>query len=85
MSNEILVQKRDGRFENYDIAKIKNIISFATKDLRVNPLTLEATISSKVKNKIKTSEIQFNLIQSTVSLITIDEPDWSIVAGRLDI
>ena len=85
MSNEILVQKRDGRFENYDIAKIKNIISFATKDLRVNPLTLEATISSKVKNKIKTSEIQFNLIQSAVSLITIDEPDWSIVAGRLDI
>ena len=85
MSNEILVQKRDGRFENYDIAKIKKIISFATKDLRVNPLTLEATISSKVKNKIKTSEIQFNLIQSAVSLITIDEPDWSIVAGRLDI
>lgn len=85
MSNEILVQKRDGRFENYDISKIKNIISFATKDLRVNPLTLEATISSKVKNKIKTSEIQFNLIQSAVSLITIDEPDWSIVAGRLDI
>ena len=85
MSNEILVQKRDGRFENYDIAKIKNIISFATKDLRVNPLTLEATISSKVKNKIKTSEIQFNLIQSAVSLITIDEPDWSIVSGRLDI
>ena len=85
MSNEILVQKRDGRFENYDISKIKKIISFATKDLRVNPLTLEATISSKVKNKIKTSEIQFNLIQSAVSLITIDEPDWSIVAGRLDI
>ena len=85
MSNEILVQKRDGHFENYDISKIKNIISFATKDLRVNPLTLEATISSKVKNKIKTSEIQFNLIQSAVSLITIDEPDWSIVAGRLDI
>ena len=85
MSNEILVQKRDGRFENYDIAKIKKIISFATKDLRVNPLTLEAKISSKVKNKIKTSEIQFNLIQSAVSLITIDEPDWSIVAGRLDI
>lgn len=85
MSNEILVQKRDGHFENYDIAKIKKIISFATKDLRVNPLELEATISSKVKNKIKTSEIQFNLIQSAVSLITIDEPDWSIVAGRLDI
>ena len=85
MSNEILVQKRDGHFENYDISKIKKIISFATKDLRVNPLELEATISSKVKNKIKTSEIQFNLIQSAVSLITIDEPDWSIVAGRLDI
>ena len=85
MSNEILVQKRDGHFENYDISKIKKIISFATKDLRVNPLTLEATISSKVKNKIKTSEIRFNLIQSAVSLITSDEPDWSIVAGRLDI
>lgn len=85
MSSDILVQKRDGRLEAYDVSKIKNIIHFATKDLRVNSLVLEATVSSKVKNKIKTQEIQFGLIQSTVSLITIDEPDWAIVAGRLEI
>lgn len=85
MSSDIQVQKRDGRLETYDISKIKKIIGFATKDLRVNPLTLEATVSSKVKNKIKTQEIQFGLIQSAVSLITIDEPDWAIVAGRLEI
>ena len=85
MSSDILVQKRDGRLERYDISKIKNIIHFATKGLRVNPLVLEATVSSKVKNKIKTQEIQFGLIQSAVSLITIDEPDWTVVAGRLEI
>lgn len=85
MSSDILVQKRDGRLEEYDVSKIKNIIHFATKDLRVNPLVLEATVSSKVKNKIKTQEIQFGLIQSAVSLITIDEPDWAVVAGRLEI
>lgn len=85
MNNNIQVQKRDGRLETYDISKIKNIIYFATKGLRVNPLELEATVSSKVKNKIKTKEIQFGLIQSAVSLITIDEPDWAIVAGRLEI
>lgn len=85
MSSDILVQKRDGRLEAYDVSKIKNIIHFATKDLRVNSLVLEATVSSKVKNKIKTQEIQFGLIQSAVSLITIDEPDWAIVAGRLEI
>ena len=85
MSSDILVQKRDGRLEEYDVSKIKNIIHFATKDLRVNSLVLEATVSSKVKNKIKTQEIQFGLIQSAVSLITIDEPDWAVVAGRLEI
>ena len=85
MSSDILVQKRDGRLEKYDVSKIKNIIHFATKGLRVNPLVLEATVSSKVKNKIKTQEIQFGLIQSAVSLITIDEPDWTVVAGRLEI
>ena len=85
MSSDILVQKRDGRLERYDVSKIKNIIHFATKGLRVNPLVLEATVSSKVKNKIKTQEIQFGLIQSAVSLITIDEPDWTVVAGRLEI
>lgn len=85
MSSDILVQKRDGRLEAYDVSKIKNIIHFATKGLRVNPLVLEATVSSKVKNKIKTQEIQFGLIQSAVSLITIDEPDWTVVAGRLEI
>lgn len=81
---EIQVIKRNGNIENYDVSKIKKIIEFATKDISVNPLLLESKISSNIKNKIKTSEIQFSLISNAISLVSVDEPEWAIVAGRLD-
>lgn len=81
----ILVIKRNKTTEPYCVAKIKKIIEFVTKNTKANPLELETMINSRVKNKITTQEIQFSLIDGAISLISTEAPDWSLVAGRLEI
>ena len=49
----MLVTKRDGRLEEFNVQKIKEIISTAVKDLDVSGVELEAKLHSKFKNKIK--------------------------------
>ncbi len=82
MQREIFVTKRDGSSELYDIAKIKKSIEFATADQEVNPLQLESSIDHFIKNGIKTSYIQDNIIRHALQLATAQEPQWLIVAGR---
>lgn len=77
------VIKRNGEKATFQISKIREVINWACKDIDVNPLKLESSITSKFKNNIKTSDIQDILIQTCTSLASIDEPEWSLVAGRL--
>jgi ribonucleoside-diphosphate reductase alpha chain len=79
----IYVIKKNGTKELFDITKIKNMSNFACEGLEVNPLLLESKISLTYRNLMTTSDIQQNLIGVANSLISIEEPDWSIVAGRL--
>lgn len=82
MHREIFVTKRDGSTKPYDISKIKKSIEFATADQGVNPLQLESSIDHFIKNGIKTSYIQDNIIRHALQLATAQEPQWIIVAGR---
>jgi ribonucleoside-diphosphate reductase alpha chain len=77
------VQKRNGDVVDFDISKIKKQIHFACEGLDINPLELESKVSISIKNKIKTSEIQELLIITANTLISTEEPDWTIVSGRL--
>ncbi|MBN2479255.1 MAG: ribonucleoside-diphosphate reductase subunit alpha [Parachlamydiales bacterium] len=77
------VIKRDGKIKKFDINKVKKVIAWAIEKLDINPLKLEATIDIIFNDKIKTSEIQDNLIYHALSLTSVEEPDWRIVAGRL--
>lgn len=82
MTREIFVTKRDGSTKPYDISKIKKSIEFATADQGVNPLQLESCIDHFIKNGIKTSYIQDNIIRHALQLATVQEPQWLNVAGR---
>ncbi|NGX56567.1 MAG: Ribonucleoside-diphosphate reductase 1 subunit alpha [Candidatus Anoxychlamydiales bacterium] len=75
--------KRDGRIAKFDVEKVKKVISWATEGLDINPLKLESSIDVIFTDKIKTTLIQENLIYHCLSLTSIKEPDWRIVAGRL--
>lgn len=78
------VLKRDGRKEEFDVNKIKQVIQWAATGLPINPLVLESKFDEFVKDDIKTDDIQENLIYHSRILCKPEEPEWSIVAGRLE-
>lgn len=78
----INVEKRDGSRVPYDVSKIKQSIANAVENTGANPLALEAKIDQFLKNGIKTSDIQENVIQHAIQLATAQEPEWLKVAGR---
>jgi ribonucleoside-diphosphate reductase alpha chain len=79
---EIMVEKRDGTKEPYDVSKIKKSIQMAAEGQDVNPLELESKFDQFLKNGIKTRDIQLNVIQHAIQLATPNAPDWVNVAGR---
>lgn len=81
-SKEIMVEKRDGTKEPYDVSKIKKSIQMASEGQDVNPLELESKFDQFLKNGIKTRDIQLNVIQHAIQLATPQSPDWVNVAGR---
>lgn len=76
------VIKRNGQKEDFDISKIKQSIAFACEGVKVNPLELESRIDYFVKDRIKTAEIQDNIIQHALQLATPSSPEWLQVAGN---
>ncbi len=81
-TREIMVEKRDGTKEPYDVSKIKKSIHMASEGQDVNPLELESKFDQFLKPGIKTRDIQLNVIQHAVQLATPSAPDWVNVAGR---
>lgn len=81
---ELKVIKRDNRVETLDITKIHKYTSSATKGLDgVSQSELEVDAKIQFRDLITTSEIQQTLIQTAVSKIDIDRPNWTFVASRL--
>lgn len=78
------VTKRDKRKEEFDVNKIKQVIGWATGGLDVNPLVLESKFDEFITENINTNNIQENLIYHSRILCTPEEPEWSVVAGRLE-
>ncbi len=76
------VTKRDGSKENFDINKVKQSIAFACEGVDVNPLQLESRLDYFMKNGIKTSDIQLNIIEHAKQLASHESPEWLMVAGH---
>lgn len=77
------VIKRTGIKKPFDISKLRAQINPACSGLDVNPLELEVKVSESIHNNITTIEIQDALLHHATTLITVEEPDWLLVAGRL--
>lgn len=82
MLKDIFVEKRNGTKELFDITKIKKSIEFAVTDTDASQLELESKFDQFIKNHIKTSDIQKNVIQHAVQLASPQNPEWLLVAGR---
>lgn len=79
---DVYVIKRDGSHVPYDVQKIKKSVQFATDGQGVNPLQLEASLDQVIKNGVKTSAIQENIIRHALQLASPQDPKWVNVAGR---
>ncbi|GBC88206.1 Ribonucleoside-diphosphate reductase 1 subunit alpha [bacterium HR13] len=77
------VTKRSGVGEPMDISKIRIVIDFACKGLRVDPLELEADAQIQFREGISTKEIQQLLIRTAAEKVSPENPDWQYVAARL--
>lgn len=84
-ADKIQVIRRDGSQTPLNIAKIRAVVQWACEDRDVNPITLEAGLTTRLKDGVTTREIQDNLIDCALGMCSPNEPDWRYVAGRLHI
>jgi ribonucleoside-diphosphate reductase alpha chain len=85
LDTKIQVIRRDGTPTPVDISKIRAVVNWACDGLDANPITLEAGLTTRLRNGVTTREIQDNLINCAIELCSPAEPDWRYVAGRLHI
>lgn len=78
------VIKRNGDVEEVSVAKIKDVIGWACKNLDVNSLALESKVGDFLRENISTTEIHDNIIHHAQALASAEDPDWVYVAGRLN-
>jgi len=80
----INVTKRDGELTPLDYNKIHFILEESTKGLSgVSVSDIELNASLQFNPEIKTTDIHAILIRSAVDLISVDTPNYEIVAARL--
>jgi ribonucleoside-diphosphate reductase alpha chain len=85
VSTSILVVRRDGSTAPLDITKIRAVVEWACAEYNVNPITLEAGLTTRLRNGVTTRDIQDNLIDCALGMCSPEEPAWRYVAGRLHI
>ncbi len=85
-TEDILVQKRDGRLEKIDLDKIHRVIEWAAEGLD-NVSVSQVEISSHIQfyDKITTKSIHEPIIKSAADLISAATPDYQYLAARLAI
>lgn len=82
-TSPLQVINRAGELIDLDISRIRLVIEHCCKGLTVNPLQLEASLTTRLKTGITTREIQSNLIQCAKEFASPEESGWRYVAGRL--
>ena len=84
MTKQILVKKRNGKNEKFDIAKISRVIEWAINGYTgVNANDIEINAKINLHEGINTKEIHQLIIESAANLICVENPNYQYVAGRL--
>jgi len=84
MNKNILVKKRNGTSEKFDIEKINKVIKWAIDGLSGVSLTdIEINAKINMHEGVSTEEIHKLIIESAANLISIENPNYQYVASRL--
>lgn len=80
----INVTKRDGSIKPYNTESIKKTIQWGVDSIKgVDALALERKILIHLRDEIPSTEIMQVIINASLKMISVEEPNWSLVAGRL--
>lgn len=80
----IKVKKRNGKLEDLNFDKIHKVLYWATEGIKnVNVSDIEVNAELHLYDGISTNEIHEVLIKSASELISVQHPNYQIVAGRL--
>ena len=80
----MLVVKRDGTKEEYDVEKIHKVVETAVSDVaNVSLSNIEMNANLSIYNNIPTKDIQTILIKSANDLISEETPNYQYVAAKL--
>lgn len=77
------VEKRNGMLEDVNLEKVHNMLLGLSKDLDVSISQVELSAKIQLFNGIKTQDIDKMLTKSAADLISEDQPDYALLAGRL--
>lgn len=77
------VVKNSGITQDFDKSKIERVIDWAREGTSIDQHYLLSLILDSVSDNMKTSDIQKVVIKQAADLISVEEPDYQIVAGRL--
>lgn len=93
---DILIKKRDGRYEGLCVEKTKKMVALACEGIdSCDPIELELDCKIQFKNGMSTKEIQRVLIRTAIEKVIVKETnengelvnkmnmDWQYVAARL--
>ena len=81
---EILVKKRDGRLEDFDLDKVHKVLDWATESISgVSISEIELRANIQLYDKIPADFIHELLIKSAAELISENTPNYQYVAARL--
>jgi ribonucleoside-diphosphate reductase alpha chain len=81
---QILVKKRNGKSEKFDLTKITKVIEWAINGYTgVSPSDIEINANINIHDGISTEEIHKLIIESAANLISVEHPNYQFVAGRL--
>jgi len=83
-NHDIVVTKRDGTTEIFDLEKVHKVLFWATEGINgVSVSEIEIKSHIQFYDKIKTSEIHETLIKTAADLISEETPNYQFVAAHL--
>lgn len=81
---DINVTKRDGSIKLFSTNSIKKTVQWGVDGIGgVDTLKLERKILIHLRDEIPTTEIMQVIINASLKMVSVEEPNWSLVAGRL--
>lgn len=84
MNTHIMIKKRSGEFEKFNIEKINKVINWAIDGITgVSLSEVEINAKLNIAENITTQDIHQVIIDSAANLISLEKPNYQYVASRL--